>query len=114
MMKGGMMYKQKDIILIHFPYTDFTTSKIRPALIISNKSIENSEDVICCLITSNLTASGISLSQTDLESGKLHFDSIVRPHRIFTINRSIIKKRIGTINPKTHESILTHIQSIIS
>lgn len=114
MMKGGMMYKQKDIVLINFPYTDFTASKVRPALIISNNSIHNPEDIICCLITSNLNASGITINDKDIESGKLHFESLVRPHRVFTISRTIIKKRIATITSQMHTQIIKKLESVTS
>ena len=47
------MYEQKDIVLMPFPYTDLTSYKIRPALIISpveyNKKIGL---VLACPITS--------------------------------------------------------------
>ena len=36
LMKGGIMYEQRDIILIPFPYSDLTGAKLRPALILSN------------------------------------------------------------------------------
>lgn len=54
-MRGGIIYEQKDIILVPFPYSDLTISKKRPALIISNKKINKMEDRICCLVTTSPT-----------------------------------------------------------
>ena len=52
-MRGGMMFNQKDIVLIPFPYSDLTGSKKRPALIVSNEKINKTQDRICCLVTTN-------------------------------------------------------------
>ncbi len=38
-MNGGIMYDQREIVLIPFPYSDLTGAKQRPALIISNQLI---------------------------------------------------------------------------
>src|SRR3989344_6101245 len=50
-MKGGIMFNQKDIVIIPFPYSDLSLSKRRPALIISNEKINKTQDRICCLVT---------------------------------------------------------------
>ena len=63
-MKGGIMYKQGDIILIPFPYTDLTGLKQRPAIIISGEKINKTEDRICCLITSNNPNAGLKIKSS--------------------------------------------------
>lgn len=42
LMKNGIMYNQREIILVPFPYSDLTSSKQRPALIISNSLVNKS------------------------------------------------------------------------
>lgn len=46
------MYKLGDIILIPFPFTDLSSTKVRPALIIS-KNNQKSQNVIVCFVASN-------------------------------------------------------------
>ena len=36
MMRNGIMYKQGEILLISLPFSDLTSSKKRPVLVISN------------------------------------------------------------------------------
>jgi len=50
------MINQRDIILIPFPFSDLSESKIRPALVVSN-NIYNSQslDIVVTAITSNLS-----------------------------------------------------------
>jgi mRNA interferase MazF len=47
------MYKQGDILLIPFPYSDSTAIKQRPVLVISNSHYnESQQDIIVAAITS--------------------------------------------------------------
>ncbi len=49
-------YRQGDIVLVSFPFTDLTSSKRRPALIISPDSFNAAgEDLVLAAITSHIT-----------------------------------------------------------
>ena len=106
MMKDGITYNQRDIILIPFPYSDLTGSKHRPALIVSNEKLNKTEDRICCLISSHIHKDDLILSNNHFHKGNLPFRSAVRPHRIFTIHEKVIKKRLCSITKEFHELIL--------
>lgn len=47
-----MKYNQRDIVLVNYPFTDLKGSKVRPALIISNKRVNKTGDYIFIMITS--------------------------------------------------------------
>ncbi len=50
----GITYNQREIVLVPFPYSDLTTTKRRPVLIISNNDYNhNFQDVLVYVITSN-------------------------------------------------------------
>jgi len=49
-----MSYSQGDIIWVDFPFTDGFQSKPRPALIISNKIVNDTGDYIHLQITSKI------------------------------------------------------------
>lgn len=112
-MRGGMMYEQREIVLVPFPYTDLSISKLRPALIISNKRLNNSEDRICCLVTSKPSGENILLRKNDFEFGKLPFKSWVKPQRVFSVNARIIQKSLCKVDKKFHSRILKEIHSFI-
>ena len=109
--RGGTMYDQRDIVIIPFPYTDLTGAKNRPALIISNEKLNKTEDKICCLITSNSPKEGIVIDET--EGSGLPFKSWVKPHRLFTINERIIKKRICKVSLRYHKKIIVAVNDFI-
>jgi len=110
---GGMMYKQCDIILVPFPYSDLSSSKQRPALIISNKHLNKTEDRICCLITSNSSVQGLELTPQSFAEGKLLFQSWVKPQRIFTVNERIIKKKIAICTSEFHRQVLNQLHEYL-
>lgn len=111
MMTGGIMFDQRDIVLIPFPYTDLTGAKLRPALIISNENINKNSDRICCLITSNPTNEGLEIKKLNFQEGKLPFKSWIKPHRIFTIDSRIVNKRLCSINVQFYERVFNLINN---
>lgn len=109
---NGTQYKQRNIVLIPFPFTDLTGAKKRPALIISNEKINKTEDRICCLITSNPQSKGIKIK--NIEKGILPFTSYVKPQRLFTIHKGLIKQNICTISKEEYNKVLSSITNNIN
>ena len=107
------MYNQKDIVLIHFPYSDLTLSKKRPALIISNDKINKMQDRICCLITTKSHKNDLKIEKSSIEEGSLPFQSFIKPHRIFTIDEKIIIKKLCKINNNLHNSVINKINEYL-
>ena len=98
------MFEQGDIILIPFPYSDLTGVKKRPAIIVSNSNLKG-EDKICCLVTSNNPSDGILISKNSFSEGTLPFKSWIKPHRIFTIDKRIIIKKLSKVKKDFYERI---------
>jgi mRNA interferase MazF len=95
---AGIKYKQREIVLVPFPYPDLSSSKRRPCLIVSNNKYNgNHQDIVVCVITSNLFKDDYSkpLSNSNLEYGMLPEESVVKTHKLFTINKSKIVKKFS-------------------
>jgi len=53
-MIAGMIFEQRDIVFVPFPFGDLTGIKKRPVLILSGKDYNSkNNDYICCAITKN-------------------------------------------------------------
>ncbi len=88
-----MEYKQRDIILLPFPFTDnVAISKKRPGIIISNTTTKNT--FIVAKITSTIKNGDYSflLNNDDLDF-VLNYKSEVRTDQIFTIHKTAIIKK---------------------
>ncbi|MEM8526074.1 MAG: type II toxin-antitoxin system PemK/MazF family toxin [Bacteroidota bacterium] len=90
------MYKQGDIILIPYPFTDLSTAKQRPAVIISNEKSNNFRgDYIVAKVTSVIRNDDFSFT---LSSGRLDHPiprpSEVRTNELLTVSKEIIKRNL--------------------
>ena len=115
-MKGGTNIEQRHIILVPFPFSDLSSSKKRPAFVVSNNNFnKTSEDVICCLITSNLQDRGhaINITNKDMENGSLEFDSKVKPYRLFTVSKNIIYRVLGKLYMEKSRLIASEIKKLV-
>lgn len=109
------MYNQKDVILLRFPFTDLSSSKLRPALIVSNKLFNfASGDVICCVITKVLDndAFGILIDEKDVSNGKLNFKSKIKPYRLFTADKNLIQKKLCALNNSKFDEVLSILHEL--
>ncbi len=101
-----------DVVVVPFPFSDFTQSKRRPALVVTALS---GEDLILCQITSQIIKDkyAVSLRDDDFETGSLKQSSNVRPNRIFTTDSHLILYRIGHLKDQKFTKILDKIVDII-
>lgn len=111
-----MKYNQREIVLVPFPYSDLSATKRRPVLIVSNNNYnENFEDVLVCVITSNQfkDSYSVDLKNDNLEIGTLPESSVVKTHKLFTIHKSKIIKKISLVQFVYFEQIQQKIQELI-
>jgi mRNA interferase MazF len=100
-------YSKNDVILVRYPFSDLSTSKVRPAVIIN--ALHISEDIFIVPLTSKTTSllPGEFVLE-DWRGGGLNVITAVK-RGIYTINKTLIIKRIGqlsTFDSKRLESSL--------
>ncbi len=116
-MNDGIIYKQGTVVLLPFPYSDLSSSQKRPAVIISNELFNrNSSDLICCLITTNLTKDNLSvfITEKDVVEGNIHFNSKIKPYRVFTVSKRIVLKKLCVLKKEKINSTIFKLNKIIS
>ncbi len=115
-MKSGIMFKQGDILIVPFPFSDLSSVKQRPVLILSKTSDnEISDDIITCGITSNLKDAkhSVLIDSSSLEEGNIPAKSRIKIDKLFSIEKNIIKKKIGRINKEIFEKVKNEFYSLI-
>jgi mRNA interferase MazF len=104
------MYKRGEIVLIPVPFSDLSTVKKRPVLVISNMSHNSTNsDMIVVAITSNLQQNGIVIETKDLLVGELPKKSLIRCDKIYTLEQGIVIKQLGMVS----ESVLKDVKNNI-
>ena len=101
------------VAIIPFPFSDLTGSKKRPALIVADW---NRDDVILSQITSiaHKDSFAIDLTDKDFSEGGLQMKSFIRPNKLFTADKTILLKTIGTLTDKKMKEISKIICDLIS
>lgn len=104
-------YEPGQVILIPFPFTDLTAVKQRPALIVSSQAFNQSHsDLIVVAITSrkplDLESDEYLIPDTDQQSAGLPKLSKVKSGKIISIDKQLIRKRLGKISDSTLQEII--------
>lgn len=108
----GTAYNQGDIILIPFPFSDLSNSKVRPAIVLSNSVVNKTSDIICAQITSQVYKDAYSFEIKDADTTvKLGGTNEIRCHKIFTADKSIIRKKISHLHSDRQVARLTKIKT---
>lgn len=88
------------IVLVPFQFTDMTSTKLRPALVLH----EGERDVVVAFIssrTANRTAVDVLIREDNSEFKKtgLKLSSAIRLDKIATISKNLVLGEIGEIGP---------------
>ena len=110
------MPDQGALVLIPIPFTDLSSRKRRPVIIVSSDAYNRtSSDVFVVAMTSRL-GSGLfdfQISPADMVAGKLNRPGTVRVDKFYTLAKSIIVKEFGKVSPLVIDRIRTILIDLI-
>lgn len=94
-----MPVRSGSVVTVSFPFTDLSAVKRRPALVL----IVHGEDLILCGVTSKLSrrADAVSLEDRGMAQGRLPRPSEIRPLKLFTIHRALVRSVVGRVSDET-------------
>jgi len=97
-----------NIIVLNFPFSDLSTTKKRPALVVATPY---NDEAILCQITSRQTSDKYSekIVDKDFFTGNLNLTSTIRINKLFTADESIILYKAGALNPEKLKLIIEKI-----
>lgn len=101
-----------DVVVTRFPYSDFSQLKLRPALVLA---ILPGNDLILCEITTKPVRNqyAIPVNNTDFLTGALNQDSNIRPDKIATSDRLLIRYKVGSLKPEKVEEVIKKLVEIL-
>jgi mRNA interferase MazF len=105
-MPSTTLCRQGDVVLVPFPFTDLTTTKQRPAVVLSSElSHQATEDCIVAAISSvippRLLPGEVPLSSEDQAAGGLVKPSLVRVGKVVALHRRLIRRTLGHLPEST-------------
>ena len=110
-----MNYRRGEIIWVKFPFSDASTSKLRPALIISNATINRTGDYLLMQITTRLRNDSLSLpiKESDFTELPLLKTGELRLHKIFILNESLIAGTITKVSNNFMKAVINKLLTLI-
>ncbi len=112
MMRIGTVPEHGEIVLIPIPFTDLSSHKRRPVIVISNDEYnKQSSDVVVVAMTSTTIRNQYSFSihSDDLIAGSLNRSGTVRVDKLYTLDQRLIIKVFGRVN----HAVLDKIQEML-
>lgn len=100
------------VVLVPFPFSDLSQSKLRPALVLADAG---RDDWVLCQITSNPYSDtrAMSLSDDDFLTGSLRVKSYARPGKLFTANQALIVSAVGSVKEKSLRQIVDAVVDLL-
>ncbi|MDJ0597894.1 MAG: type II toxin-antitoxin system PemK/MazF family toxin [Crocosphaera sp.] len=91
-----------EIWLVRFPFSDLTSAKLRPALILA----VHREEVIIVGIFSKIPAADLQNSWVLIQDSDAQFvqtglkkTSLIRADKIATVSKSVFQRKLGNLSP---------------
>jgi mRNA interferase MazF len=100
------------VVLIRFPFSDLSSSKLRPAVVLAHAG---GVDWVLCQVTSNPygDTGALPLTSASFASGGLPRDSFARPGKLFTASESIVARMAGSLTAAAHENLVDRVVTLI-
>ncbi|HLC73768.1 MAG TPA: type II toxin-antitoxin system PemK/MazF family toxin [Candidatus Nanoarchaeia archaeon] len=101
-----------DIIVIDFPFSNLKESKRRPVLVLK---VPKGGDVIVNQITGSSYEKSVEIliNGNDFKQGSLNRDSFVRIDKLGSIEKSLIKYKIGSLKQEKFNQIIDEVCSFL-
>ena len=111
-----MTFKAFDVVVVPFPFTDRTTTKRRPALILSDAQTFNKKvgQSVMAMITSAKNSDWpLDIEIQNLDSAGLPSASIVRM-KLFTLDEQLIIRKAGALERKDQEKVSEALHQLLN
>jgi mRNA interferase MazF len=112
-------YKRGEVVLVPFPFTDLSSAKQRPALVVSPDAFNSTrDDVLVAAISSQIPATlGLDeflIPANELSVCGLPKPSVLRLTKLVTLHRLLVIKRIGALPARTVAQVMTQMRQLFS
>ena len=101
-------YSKNEIVLVRYPFSDLTSAKVRPAIIVNAPHV--SQDIFIVPLTSKTTAllTG-EFVLAEWKNAGLNVETAVK-RGVFTIHQNLILKSVGRLLPVDAEKLASSLR----
>jgi mRNA interferase MazF len=102
-------YRPGDLVLIAFPYTAGAQTKCRPAMVVLDAG---DSDVLVARVTTQSGQHDHDVAIQDWKDAGLLAPSIVRLHKLATLDKILVQRRLGCVQTEDRAAISSAIRRI--
>jgi len=113
----SVAFRKWDVVLLTYPFSDLTSIKVRPAVVVSPDS-ENGvlEDGVFLLITSNTSRRSphdlpIEEAHPEFSATGLIKSSAVRVNKVWTLSGKLVSRKLGQLGPVLRQELMRLLAS---
>jgi mRNA interferase MazF len=101
-----------EVVLIPFPFSDLSPSKVRPAVCLADAG---RGDSILCQVTSQPYGDPLAepLDDSDFANGGLLVASFARPGKLFTAHSGLVVRSVGTLESSSFDRVLHAVVAVL-
>jgi mRNA interferase MazF len=105
-------FASRQVILLPFPFSDLSSSKLRPALVMASAG---KGDWVLCQITSNPYADprAVTLTENDFAEGGLQRISYARTGKLFTAHETLFQRTVGRLKAERHIQVVEVVVELV-
>ena len=111
------LVQRGSVVLVSYPFTDLSTAKVRPALVVtSNLLLPRVEDVLCLFISSVIpgallpTDFVLEPSHPAFPATGLRLRSVFRTHKLALLHQSLVLRKLGELEETLMREIDSRLQ----
>tara|TARA_R110000787_G_C13256318_1_gene429980 strand:- start:120 stop:458 length:339 start_codon:yes stop_codon:yes gene_type:complete len=107
-------FKAFEVVVVPFPFTDRTTSKRRPALVLSDASSFNQpvgQSVLAMITSASNSGWPLDINIQDLDTAGLPSASLVRM-KLFTLDDKLVVRRAGALAQQDRAAVSSALKRL--
>lgn len=104
--------KRGAVVLVRFPFSDLSASKLRPAIVLASVG---RGDYVLAQVTSRAYGDehAVDLTKGSFQAGSLERSSFVRPGKLFTANESLIDRQVAELSEEAIDAVVDAVIKIL-
>ena len=111
-----MTFEAYDVVVVPFPFTDKTTTKRRPALVLSDAAKFNKKvgQSVLAMITSACNSDWpLDVNIQSLDDAGLPSASVVRM-KLFTLDNKLVIRKAGALSTQDRSAVSTALRQLLN
>ncbi|MGB5497195.1 MAG: type II toxin-antitoxin system PemK/MazF family toxin [Sedimenticolaceae bacterium] len=111
-----MTFEAFDVVVVPFPFTDRSTKKRRPALVLSDAKAFNrlvGQSVLAMITSARNSDWPLDVSIGDLDSAGLPSPSVARM-KLFTLDDHLVIRKAGTLAANDQRAVVSSLRRLFS